>query len=555
MVLLLWLVMGMCSGLLMMEGVAITILFITCGIGAITFVIPTLFLYLTAVVPSVVMALVRVPWWAWVGTGLLGLAGMAFGPPLVSHTVAHAHLAYLTADDVQADLPQRPRHLRIVRQGVRTDPERRLSSVPCEAACQTLLYGDEVEAVEVRAIDSKERTLSTVWRRALRISCPEAFADASKALPATVHRLATGDCLLPSEDEVLEDAPWLSLVKADYRDRKDLDQHPFWHPLRSLTTLTAGLPGTPMDAPLVHRTEVTAGMMAPPTLILPDSGGMNMSLAFYRPSHVTHPTSEEDALRELFGFTLAPLAEPPAPGFDTLERLLDNPNPDPFGPTLQGLVDGSLREIARSRPVLDEAALATLARLARDGRVTDAYHVAEILRRDPEASRALVPAFVDRIALPVPPNAGHTHNRFARMLLEQPVDLLQPHATALEAAVRGDGTWATAPLLSVLPLLTGGTMDLMRRGLHDDHAKHATAAIAGICNATSEEAAPLLDEVLAHITAHDDENARALGMLALQRHGRAEEAEALMAGLEERDRTRVTRRMEQKQRAGGGCRL
>ena len=70
-------------------------------------------------------------------------------------------------------------------------------------------------------------------------------------------------------------------------------------------------------------------------------------------------------------------------------------------------------------------------------------------------------------------------------------------------------------------------------------------------------AGPLLDDVLAHLKAHDGEDVLALGILALRRHGRGAEAEALMAGLDERERKRVDKRMGQKRREEplGGCRL
>lgn len=548
-----WVLMGLCSGVLMVEGMAVAILFLTCGVGMITFVIPTMWLYATGAMPGVLVWAARAPLPVAVVVSALGLVGTAFLPNLAARTARDHDAARLAEDDRTGPLPRAPRAVRLVHDGASLRPEHLLRDTACDAACQTLLYGGEAELVEVLAVAGRDGTVSTTWRREARAVCDDPFARADDALPAVRRALAVGDCLVAEPGRLLPDAPWIRLQTRWELDVRDEATSPALYPIDRVLVLTAGPAGSTLDAPVLRHTAVHGQLLQRPTAIVPDSGGMQMSLALWREVDVVRPTSWEEGLREAFGHVVAPLPEPGPPDLAFLARMLDRPGDTPFGRTAEDLVREAIvaRQEDRGRP-LSADELAVLDRLLRDPRLLDLALATHLVERDEAALRALLPALVVRVGLPYREDLRHTQSQVSWQLARLDPEALRPHVPALLDALRTYPGWGTDALLTVLPLLTDDVAPDLAAALDDERRR--SVALKGVCNASEAVAAPLLDRVEA--VARAERELPPAAVQALRRHGRASAAEALAARLDDRDRRRLERELEQLavEVPPGGCR-
>lgn len=568
----LWAVLGVISGVLLLPGAPSLIVTFTLGLGLVLLPIPTVFLYMTAALPGVLLFVFGLPWWVGALVGLLAPAWLALYPPALAQADAIDARKAWTVDDRITDLPAAPRTLRIVRWGGnRPQAEQALRHAPCEDLCQRLLYGGEADAIEVLAYDddADDPSLPVVWRRERLDGCPTAFESAGTALPVVQRALATGDCLVPEVGAALGDVPWIRTRTVPYSQRQRRDPGSWWTGTDKVGIVMAGPGGTAYDDPPYRHHAVQLTVARAPLALVPESTNpRRMDLMWWSVSQ-QHGTAEPiEAARQLFGYELSPLsldgAVPdadgslPAPGLGLVEALLDQAGETSFDDSQVSLVRDALQAV-RQRNHLSPSQVELLDRLLRDPRIDDLYFVVDVFRKDEEAVAALLPALVARMGMRPRDGQGHTRSRIARFLSTRPLDTLRPHADALLAAAEADGSWATNDLLVFLPLIvTPPPVDLLHARLGAEHDKTARAALIGLCNTDPDLLPP---EVLSDA----DEAARRIGydnaLAAMVRiwdaQGQTERGQALLDSLDDRERSKAQRalkRMAQSPPIAGGCR-
>ncbi|MEO0604244.1 MAG: hypothetical protein AAF211_22605, partial [Myxococcota bacterium] len=247
---------------------------------------------------------------------------------------------------------------------------------------------------------------------------------------------------------------------------------------------------------------------------------------------------------------------PPPPDLAVVGELLDQPGDTPFDAAQERLIGDALR--ARQideQGTLSPAETETVARLLRDPRVADAFAAVQLAEDDPVAGPALLPALVDRVALPVPARRPHTHSRVAHYLIDLPPEALAPFADRLAAAVRDDGGWGTSGLLVVLPLFDDAPLDLVERALGSPNRTVRRDAMLAACNVTPGELPETLAQRLVTVGAEARETQeRAAAVRALRRHGLPDDGPR--AGLDPREVRRVDTQVDRFAGAPpeGGCR-
>jgi len=569
----LWLGMGLLTGLLLIDGAPTLVVYLTLGLGLVLLPVPTIFLYMTAALPGVLLVAFGLPWWLGAGVGGFGALWLGVYPPFAAQGDALAARNAFTADDREVALPQAPRQLRIVRWGGnRPQPEAALRHAPCEALCQRLLYGSEVEAVEVLAYDddADDPSLPVTWRRLSQDRCPSAFENARDALPEVQRAVATGDCLVPSVGEALPGAPWVRIQRIQHGRMTRRAQDSRWTHTTKAFVVTAGPDGEAYEDPPYRQHAVEIEVVRPPLALVPESHDpRRMDLTWWTDT-TRHGVHEPlDVARTLFGYRLAALGSPgepttsgsaaPAPGLGLVQQLLEQPGDEPFDASQSKLVREALVAV-RGRDHLSPSQVALVQQLLRDPRIDDVYFVVDVIRKDAEATRTLLPALVDRMGMVPHDGQGHSRGRIARFLAQQPLPHLRPHADALLAAAEADPSWATNGLLPVLPLIVQPPpVELLAARLGDEHTKTAQAALVGLCNTDPRLLSPEL-LATAEETARRVGFERALAAMARiwEAQGEIQRSTALLASLDERDQHRVKRQLAQfadGPPVPGGCRL
>ncbi|MEM6931676.1 MAG: hypothetical protein AAF602_32395, partial [Myxococcota bacterium] len=298
-----WAGLGVITAILAIPGGPTLLTTLTLGLGLVLVPVPTIFVYLTASLPGLLLFGAGGRRWVALALGLVGVLGTATVPAVLAERAGDAVRATFAADDREGLLPAAPRQLRLVKWTGLPQEGRALQYAPCEALCQRLLYGGEVDAIEVRATGGDG--VSVTYRRETLPTCPPALAS-EDALPAVQRAIAKGDCLVPSVGERLYNVPWFrfrAIARPDVR-RRSPDS---W--LRRGTRVkvaTAGAAGSSVDDPPVRRHAVSTQVVrAPLGVRLSSTNPSNMDLVWW-----TRPVSwgahdSRVAAQEIFGYRLA----------------------------------------------------------------------------------------------------------------------------------------------------------------------------------------------------------------------------------------------------------
>jgi hypothetical protein len=149
---------------------------------------------------------------------------VALGIPLANNIATRIAAANVAKDDRLEPGRQRPPTIEFVVPPPSLGSLGPLMDAPCDAVCQRLLLGREVEWVRVSAVSgprtgSRRVRASQVYSLEAREPCPQAFADAEAVLPETQQAQAQGNCITANGAlENLEKPAGASVVKtSSYR--------------------------------------------------------------------------------------------------------------------------------------------------------------------------------------------------------------------------------------------------------------------------------------------------------------------------------------------------
>lgn len=307
--LLFWLPMTVCSGLLMVEGVALGVAFVTLGLGLVAWPLPTLWLYLTALWPAVLAWAVGLPRRIVVATGVLVVVCVAIVPPGRSMRAWQAAREAWAEVALDGALPTRPPVIQLVKTQAIPAPDAVLDRLPCSRLTQRLLYDAGLEAVDQVAWNrSTGETLHVTWRIERRDACEAALREGRFITRETLDAMGGGDCLVPTVGEAHPEAPWLRVwFEAGGRHGRFASDHDL-PPVDDLLIAEAGPAGTPFDAPTFRRVGFERAVLAAPTFIGPVGRELRTRLAPFRTPRRQGPEDAADPVQAAFGWTLP--AEP-----------------------------------------------------------------------------------------------------------------------------------------------------------------------------------------------------------------------------------------------------
>jgi hypothetical protein len=505
--------------------------------------VPTLWVYLTALLPAVLGWHAGSSRLATAAIALLGVSVVALVPGLAARWAVQIDARPILALDIAGHLPDWPRQIEFERParyyGGLDDP---LRTAACDQLCQTLLLSRAVDAVRVSAIEKIRKPMpAVVYSYEERATCPKAFPDAAAALPATQMAASRGRCIVAAVA-----GQWTPGVKVVTTEQAD-GWRPRWQFLSSARDLTrqevlvAGNGGWQL---ISRRTELRAKILRIPLLLgFPFSTGMHLGPGWERTAITINKTDPADALAATLGFR----GEMPDPGGEpvlvTIDRILTAEGNDKLGPELMAVINRHLESL-RPKPALSPEDVALVGRLIANRRVTDHFRVFVLLERHPAAAAGMVSDILDRLEEPVPEAVGHNHSHLSWVLARAPIDSLKPLAPRiLEVASRSD-EWPLSPLLRVTGRLGVDPTYLLTRRLNAKSHYVREAAAMGVCTADEPWAsalAPHVETILDQYRgkSYGGNTDLVIALKIMRRAGRSAAVSAFLTTLSEADARRI----------------
>jgi hypothetical protein len=483
------------------RGLAIAILFLTCGLGAPVLLAPTFAVYLACLGPAVLLA-GRSEWWIGAALSVTATLAVALLPPRISAGEADAEIARVTDGDTVTRLTDLPRTLEIVRPSAEdTNLDAPVFGGDlCGLACRALLLGGEVDWVRVVSLSWSPRGEPTKedgrvrLMRATGTGCdtPDAVAAAGAACVIFVPDVAEPAALvLRFEDGSSEpDRPYTGAgwaVPAGWR------------------RVTATLGGA--TAPSLRRTEVRLSVVRAPTLWVASvrgmtSDGLELSRALYKHGEVTlagvlrdlgYPLAGLDAERAPASAEVHPMKGPPdEESTRRLVSILDLPGEELFAPAQQQVVASWL---AAARAWSHDGGwspprVELVRRIVAEPRVRNAWPLDQIVERTPAVAAAVLPDTIARTeALGLVRDAPWQQAWYG--LLRADPAVLHPHADRIAALVDAypDPLVGLAGRLGVDP--TRWLVPIARGDVREDSG--LDRRLSGACRAESQWSPKLIE--------------------------------------------------------------
>ncbi len=332
-----FIVLAMLSALAQSALGVMIVVVLTLGFGTpLLIAAPTLLLYSVALLPAG-LAMTHRPRRALTIVAALALPlGVAVVPGAISQTCADRYADRIGRQDFARAGQAQPRSIELIGDvydwGVfegsfRVGDQR----APCSALCRVLLFNREVERVRMTKHWGDRAPQSVTYHLEHRDSCPPAYpAHTGSPEKAFRDRLDAGDCLIAEAESAspMEAAVSFTTLYSRYRQNIPPADAPPLTRIDSIKRLVIERreDGSAKPVPVVVRTETTIAM-----LTLPFYFGYEESMAGHT-GHIiaplvkvthqidlvdalrhtvkdTHPDLD-DALRDAFGFKIAPI-EPP----------------------------------------------------------------------------------------------------------------------------------------------------------------------------------------------------------------------------------------------------
>lgn len=537
-----WLVIGFLSILIVGTNLR-TLLIYTCGTGYLLLPILSLWPYMTVALPGVVVAGTRRQGGIPVGMVLVALGLLGF----------LAWSAVKPRWDVQRGLamwedhgtpPRTPRQLRLVEVVSRPTLDRPLDQAPCKELCQRLLFGGEVDAVEVRAHAESQEGYSVVYRRERRDVCPPAFARYGYALPTVRRGLVDGDCLVPTVGETLPDAPWIRLERFSPKERRKDAVSTTWVQTEALSRLTGGPFGSSVEQPAWSRHAFRMSVVQWPPLVWPE-GGKPMGIDKIRWRRRTVALGGAPELEHFvpvnlgYRFGADVVADVPSPDLALVGRLLDAPGDVPFDAAQVRTVNQALSAWRPTEPLTDDE-IEVLDRVLRDPRLNQVDFSGKFLE-SPTATAALVPGMVERFGMA--DTSRRTRDNIGKLLVALPPESVRPYGVRIAEIVEADGTRDTSAVLPMLPhWMDEMPIDLVQGALSSpdpllqERGCHAVAAMP-----VDSVPETLKYRVIAVGNSKTNPRVKAAACNTLEGLGDDAACEALLANLDDRIREAVAR--------------
>jgi hypothetical protein len=520
------------------NGIAVAILYVTCGLGAPVLLAPTFAVYLACLGPAALSAR-RSGWWLGASLSIAAALAVAFLPPRISAVAVAAEDARATRGDTAARLADLPRTLELVRPSSE-DPN---LDAPvfggdlCGPACRALLLGGEVDWVRVVSLswsldgtptkeDGRVRLV-----RATGCDAPDAQADIGAGCVIFVPDIAEpAGLVLRFEDGSGE---------PDRSDARNAGAR--WAVPAGWRRATATRAGATAPAP--RRTEVRLSVVYAPTLLVArvrgmTSGGIEMSRVAHKHGEVTlagvlrdlgYLLVRLDAELALASTDAHPLKGPPdEESTRRLVSILDLPGEEPFAPAQQQLVANWLAA-ARAWSHYDgwtPPRIELVRRITADPRVRNAWPLDQLVERTPAVAAAVLPDVIARTeALGLVRDAPWQQAWYGLVRADPAV--LHPHTDRIAALVDAypdplvglSGRLGIDPTRWLVPIGRGD----VREGSGLDRR------LGGACRAESQWSPELIEPLRTFLTQLDIDAPSGLDRAeaaarALVRHGDAEGA-------------------------------
>jgi hypothetical protein len=529
--------------------ILLPLLMLSFGLLAPLLLVPTLCIYLAALLPAAFARVAGLPRNAALILGLICLIEIAFAPSMAGHWFARKDAERVLAEDIAGHLEIAPRIIEFQQPAgsfvQRDDP---LKSAACREACQTLLLSREVDRVRVIAVrrardepDAKAHgatpaVASVVYSYDERPACPRAFAEAKDAHPTTQSAASRGRCIVASVGG--EVSAGARLVATEEKQGW-VSRWSFLHTAGDLTRYELFVSDGNGWRLVSRTTELRTKVLTAPLAALPES---DLGPAWGRMQVTINKTDPLSVLRQSGAYRAEQLKpQPDEPLQQTIERILSSAGTERLGPELMAPINKYVDTLARTS-ALQPADVSLLERLVANRRVTDLTRIFLALQRQPGATAGMVADLVERLETPGP-ESDHLH--LAWMLVGAPAESLRPYAGRILALAASSEEWQVSPLLRIAGRLGADPTDLLTRRLKAKSNSVRASAAIGICTADEPWATTLAPAVETII---DFYRGRSFGgnedlivaLKVMKRQGRDEAVDTFIRTLPEFDARRIS---------------
>jgi hypothetical protein len=554
-------VLGLLSVLAQIPIVVFSVAILTFGAGgALLIASPTILLYSLAVL---------LVWpepdeprrGSWIVCACLVAAAVAIGPGALSHIAADRYGVHASLDDFARPGFGKPTTIEIVSDEIsgvfQYGQDAGDKRAACSEVCRRLLFNREVERVrmaKVAAAPNDPRppaAWSVTYRIEQRESCPQAYPAGTQIDKAFRDRLVAGDCLIAEteSDGRMDATVSLTTLHHWQRDPVPPGEAPRLATVQMLKRLLIeqrGEDGTAAQIALRHET--TASTVALPFYFGYQLQGGDVGQTIGQRVHVINPVDLAQALRDAFGFKVAPV-EPPAP--EDPSKLADRILSPPTTPNLSAQQQESVYDVVAgmsAQPSLSDGDIDFVRRVIADPRVTEGRLGGAFLgmfRKHRARLEPLLPVVIERLEIPVPERIGHYQNSLGWAAAEYPTEALLPYREQIVAIVEAQNEWPTTGLLSRVGELGGDTSDLIVRRLDANSDTVRQFAAVAACRASDDIWTKVEPVALAHLEAaaeinrlQDEDRKLILGFI---RHGKRSVIAELIANGYKQDRPQMMR--------------
>ena len=517
------------------------------ALGLLLVVSPTVLLYSVALLPAITIR--RAHPALRIAAALLLPAAVGLLPGNLSRMQADTFAQRMGAEDVAKPASAKPKTIELIGDNWSYLFGADEGVVSCPDICRKLLYNHEVEQVRMTRVPIRNNfskgapAASVTYHLEKRDSCPALFEgdDIGKAIR---DHLVAGNCLIATTEtsQPLDTTASLILL---YHSRY-FPTPPELTPratsidmVRRLSIEQRSQTGAAVH--LLQHTETDTRVMPVPFYFgyaLNIGGGSQMGSRAISRAYTIKPIDLEQALRDTFGFKLAPVEPPPAEDIAKVaERVLtlSTTVAPVFSAQQRDAIKDALATLRRQAD-LGDSDIDFISRVILDERVNQGSlgnAVRDLFDRHRMRLVTVIPVLVQRLKFPVNERVGHYQAALGWTLMQFPAEALQPYRDAIIEIVEAEPDWHTAGPLSYITDLEGDPTDLIARRLEAKSDATRQAAAMAACRSTRAIWEKLRPVVIAHLQANvqggrgfQDESRKLL--VALARFGEQETAARLI---------------------------
>ena len=542
-----FIILGAMAAIAQLPIVVFVAMLYTVGVGFVLLAgAATILVYSLALLPLWFAITDRPRSWLRIGGATLVPIILALALPAFSHIGANRFIESVRGADFAKESAVKPKSIEIV--GDQLSGVFAYShgvgdkSAECSEICRNLLFNHEVDRVRMTKVLKPVKHLSpapprsVTFRLERRDFCPQVYQDGLWVDQAFGDRLVAGDCLIAGDesgspiDATINFTTWY-----DWQHDPAPPEHaPALATIRRVKRLAIErrIEGGATE-PLMLRTETTVDTLSIPFYF--DYGfsffegeGYN-GQTIGRSRQVINAIDLAQALRDTFGFKVAPV-EPPAqqsvPSADQILTLPQERVPS-FSPPQQDFIKDAVLAL-KMKPSLSDDDVALLRRVIADPRITERHvgaAVLDVFRRHHARLEQLVPVTFERLRWLRGTGRGWSyHEMLTWVVADYATEVLLPYRDQIVAIVEDYDDITSTGLLMRVGELGMDTSDLIIRRLAADSGELRQFAAVAACRSPDNIWVQVEAAALAHLEAVRsrrfllyDQNPL---MLALIRHGK-----------------------------------